>query len=77
MTILKFSFVTFVLVGVLLSSCSKNDGLTPEVTSKDEVLNQLTPQSAKTDENIIFLIDDEVTDKRNFQFRTKGMTLSY
>jgi hypothetical protein len=61
---------------LIVTSCSKNDGLTPEVASKDEVTNQEVPasQEIEADENIIYLIDNEVVDESSFQWNVEGMT---
>jgi len=64
-----FIGVSVMLMSMLVvTSCSKNDGLTPEVTSKDEVTNQEVPatQEIEADENIIYLIDNEVVDESSF-----------
>jgi hypothetical protein len=61
---------------LIVTSCSKNDGLTPEVTSKNEVTNQEVPalQEVEVNENIIYLIDNEVVDESSFQWNVEGMT---
>jgi hypothetical protein len=72
-----FIGVSVMLMSMLVvTSCSKNDGLTPEVTSKDEVTNQEVPvsQEIEADENIIYLIDNEVVDESSFQWNIEGMT---
>lgn len=72
-----FIIASVILVSLLITtSCSKNDGLTPDVISKEEVTHQEVSafQEVEENENIIYLIDNEVVDESSFQWDVEGMT---
>lgn len=61
---------------LITTSCSKNDELTPTVISKDETVTQEVPasQELEVQENIIYLIDNEVVSESAFHWNVEGVT---